>query len=240
MKDGTASVKLMTMFLCLCSLAYGHEVVVNTQDGEAFVFDVDPAESLYSLQGKIAALSHDGDCANLLIEWPKNERSKGFGLSIKAHAQGAALGYPRNYTMDLSSSEKGDIRFIVTTLANKNLISIAIVKSDLESAGNRIDHVHPLRFLMTIFSDEEMKVGVRNIRGKGWVWNHFIGGVKESLAAEAAIQNLKEADIRHFAHVVNINPNLILPAIAQQRWDDFVDALITHIPRVGETNRYDM
>lgn len=239
MKYGISSIRTLVMFLCLSSLAYGHEVIVNTQDGEAFVFDVDPTESLNSLQGKIAALSYNGECANLLIEWPK-DRAKGFGLTLAAQAQGAALGYPRDYGLDLSPEEKGDIRFIVTTLANKNLISIAIVKSDLESAGNRIDHVHPLRFLMTIFSDEEMKVGVRNIRGKGWIWNHFIGGVKESLTAEAGIQNLKESDIRHFAHVVNINPNLIIAPIVQNRWDDFVDALITHIPRVGETNRYDM
>jgi len=64
------------------------------------------------------------------------------------------------------------------------LISIAIAKGDLVAAGDRIDHVHPLRFLEAVFTDEELKVGIRNIRGKGWVWNHFVGGLKDSLSTE--------------------------------------------------------
>jgi hypothetical protein len=237
--------KSHSFFICLLILSFllrashAHEILVNTQDGETFVFDIDPSESLNVLQDKIASLSN-GKTSNLLIEISEEGRSKGFGMHLAAaRSQGGYLGYPRNYYKEVESEDKANIRLIVTTLANKSLIAIAIAKGELEDAGNDIDHLHPLRFLMTVFTDEELKVGIRNIRGKGWVWNHFIGGLKDCLATEAQIGNMKEEYVLHFSKIVQIDPKIIIPTISAQRWEDFVDQLITHIPRKGDHDRYD-
>lgn len=226
---------LIVMFLTETT-TFAHEILVNTQDGETFVLDIDPTESFGNLQDKIAALSN-GNTQDLLIEF--STVGKPMDFNFEAHTKGGYLGYPRSYSSEVTPEEKNDIRYIVTTLANKSLIAIALAKSDLEAAGDRIDHIHPLRFLMTVFSDEELKVGIRNIRGRGWIWSHFVGGLKESLSTEARIDNMRNEFVYHFAQSVKIDSKIIIPPVSQQKWEEFVDLLITHIPRAGDHDRYD-
>jgi hypothetical protein len=217
-------------------VSYAHEILVNTEDGETFVFDIDPTESLGSLQQRIIALSN-GKKSNLLIEFP-SEKNSNFDLPLAAHGEG--LGYPRNYLAEVTSAEKNDIRYILSTLANKNLAEIFLAKEKLEAAGSRVDLIHPLRFLSIIFAEDEFLVYIHNIRKKGIVWGHFFKGLKNCLSAEAEIKNMKEEYVCHFSQIVKINPNLIMRAVAEQQWEDFVDLLIKHVPRKGNYDRYDM
>ncbi len=113
------------------------------------------------------------------------------------------------------------------------------MRGALEAAGNRIDHIHPLRFLMTVFADDKLKVDIRNIRSKGLVWDHFVGGLKECLSTETSIGNVTMDQVLHFAKTLNLSPSLIADAVFSQMWDDFVDLLIMHIPRSGDYDRYD-
>lgn len=227
----------LSLVLMLPFFLEAHEILVNTQDGQAFVFDVDANESLSGLHDKIVALT-DEHPSNCLIEISSSGAPKGFGFQL-SRSQGGYLGYPRNYYNEVTAEQQADIHFIVTYLANKSLIQIAFAKGDLEAAGNRIDHIHPLRFLMTVFTNEELKVGVRNIRGKGWVWNNFTGGLKECLSTESNIGNMKDEYIQHFAQQVEIDVDLVYSSIQQHDWDEFIDLLITHIPRKGDHDRYD-
>ncbi len=224
--------------LVLSNLSFAHEVFVDTLDGELFVFDVDPADSLQNLQEKIEMLVGDKS-STVCIELVGNKRKSDRKVKMNAKIHGSYLGYPRDYFADLRAEEKGDIRFIVTTLANKNVWTIALVQDDLTAAGDRIDHLHPLRFLATVFSDEELKVSIRNIRGKGLIWHRFLGGLKDCLTTEAKVGNLREEMILHFAQTVNVNPALIRNVINAYQWDDFIDVLITYIPRQGDQDRYD-
>lgn len=218
----------------------GKEFLVHAGEDEQILLDLDPQETLQNLQDKIAALFPNDASKDYYIEPVSSQKSHRMCNLQTSRDQGGYLGHPRNYFAEVTNEEKADIRYIVTTIANKSLISIALIKNEIEEAGDRIDHLHPLRFLMTVFSDEELKAGVRNIRGRGWLWNHFTGGIKESLSTEANIDNLKEIEhVAHFAQTLNLDPNIILPAIRQQRWDDFIDLLITHIPRSGDHDRYD-
>ena len=237
MKNNSSLIRWIYVLPLFFGTLNGHEILVNTQDGETFVLDVDPEASLRDLQDKIAALSN-GKSSNLLIEIASTGKVKGYGLNM-ARSQGGYLGYPRNYLAEVTAEEKNDIRYIVTSLANKSLIAIALGKGDLEAAGDRIDHIHPLRFLMTVFTDEELKAGMRNIRGKGWIWNHFVSGLKESLVTETHIGNMKVEYVRDFAQIVRVDANIIIPSVLQQSWEDFLDLLITHIPRTGNCDRYD-
>jgi hypothetical protein len=229
--------KCFLLFSLFSGLLGASEILVNTLDGEMFVFEIDPKTTVQELQDHIAVLSQNRH--PFLIEIPADENFLGFSAEASRN-QGGYLGYPRAYYKDITSEEKNDIRFIVNSLANKSLISLAVYKSDLEAAGDRIDHIHPLRFLMTIFSDEELKVGVRNIRGRGWIWNHFISGLKESLSTETNIDNMKTDFIEHFSQTLKINSSTLVPLIWRQDWDHFIDTLITSIPRTGDHDRYDM
>ena len=232
----TCFLRWIFMLPLLVTAVNAHEILVNTHDGEVFIFDIDPDETIHAIEEKVVALV-DGRDSSLLIEVPSDGLIASIGA--EARSQGKLLDKPRPYDMEVSLAEKADVHYIVTTLANKSLIFLAFNRKELEVAGNRIDHLHPLRFLMTVFTDEELKVGIRNIRGKGWVWNSFIGGLRECLTSEAGIGNVREEYIVHFAHTVGIDENMVLPAVRQGDWDTFIDLLITHIPRKGNHDRYD-
>lgn len=214
------------------------EVVIENSEGEVILLDINPEESIRSIES-LAQGCFQEKCTSITIEFPARNQPLKELIRKASRSQGGYLGHPRNYSIEVSPEEKSDIRYIVTSLANKSLISIAFIKGDLESAGDRIDHLHPLRFLMTVFTDEELKVGIRNIRGKGWVWSHFTGGLKDCLSTEFSIGNMREDQILHFAQTVGIDPNVIFPSIYQKNWDELIDLLITHIPRKGDHNRYD-
>jgi hypothetical protein len=147
---------------------------------------------------------------------------------------------PRDYERKPTEAQKNDIKYIVTTLADKQAIKLPFYSGALQRAGGRIEDVHPLRFLEVIFTDETLKGGVRTIRNKGWVWQEFIGGTKRSLAEESEHNNLTDAQIQDFARNVGIDPSLIMGPIHQKKWDEFVEVLIEKVPRTSEHNRYDM
>ncbi len=220
---------ILPLFL---GLTHASEVLINTEDGYTYVFDVDPEESLSMLQDRISALTENED---FIVVVP----SRGKKWALQATKNGGYLGYPRDYTAEMTQQERDDIHFIVTSLADKSIITIAFIKGDLESAGDRIDHVHPLRFLKLVFTSDEMIVGIRNIRGRGWIWNQFIGGIKNSLATEMDIDNLKDEFILRFAQDVKVDVNRIYPSIHAQDWGGFIEILINEISRKGDYDRYD-
>lgn len=149
------------------------------------------------------------------------------------------LGSPRDYDAPLTAQEQKDVHYIITMLANYSFISIAAHKGDLEAAGRRIDHLHPLAFFREVFTNEELKVGLRNIRMKGpWIWDHFCGGICESLAVAWQNNNLTDEQVIDFADIVEVDLGLIYASVQEQQWEYFVQLLIAHVPRKGDYDRY--
>lgn len=220
---------------------FAEKILVETLDGKCFLMEKE--KSIEELAKDVAALTEDTESATTLIFAVTVDRKDSDSLKkwvfwgTKKHGQG--LGYPRSYENSLSQGEADDIRFIVTTLADKSIPTILKNKGAIEAAGDRIDHVHPLRFLMCVFTNEELKVGIRNLRAKGLLWGEFVAGLKDSLATESNNQNITNAQIAHFASTVGIDINIIYTPIQERRWDNFIDLLIAHIPRKDDGNRYD-
>ncbi len=232
-------------YLLVCLLILGsfglpcfaHEVCMNTLDGSVFLFDIDPEENLQS--AKESAQAAEEKHPTPFFEDLSHEEESLEWWNLIASTQGQFIGHPRDYHAELTPEEETDIRYIITFLAQKSLISIAFEKGDLEKAGDRIDHIHPLRFLLTIFLDEELKVRIQNIRGKGWVWNRFIGGLKECLFTEYGLGNLREAYVEEFAELLGLDCDALLPFFQEQKWRDLVNYLIAEVPREGDYDRYD-
>lgn len=146
----------------------------------------------------------------------------------------------RNYDISVSKKEKEDISYIVKTLGFGTLLGIGSETSSLKKAGKRIDHVHPLRFLMTVFTEEELKAGIASIKGQSsWVKDGFFDGLIDSLKEEAARNNINQF-VDNFAKSVKIDSDLIYPSIKQGDWKEFIDILIDKIPRETNPNRLNM
>jgi hypothetical protein len=146
----------------------------------------------------------------------------------------------RNYNAPVEEEQKKNIRFILKTLAQKsNVVSLLGKKTELENAGKNIERIHPFRFLETVFTDEELKAYFHQIKKKGGMyWSELTKGLKSSLQEELIVDNLKDEFVFDFAANVKIKPDLIHNLILKGQWEDFVKALLKHIPRDVDSARY--
>ncbi|MBS0622815.1 MAG: hypothetical protein JSR80_07660 [Verrucomicrobia bacterium] len=145
---------------------------------------------------------------------------------------------PRPYNAAIQA-EVNEINFIATTLADKSYAELVFYRKQLSVSGEKVDHLHPLIFCLVIFSDERLKVAIRNIRKKGLVWKEFISGVGNSFAREFEQKNICPEHITHFANALKVDPAKIRPALDGQKWETFIELLIELIPREGPVARYD-
>ena len=145
----------------------------------------------------------------------------------------------RNYSAAVTSTEKENIRHIIRSLAKHNWAQLAKSESTLKKTGDKINHIHPLKFLQTVFTDEELKVGLYVIRNKSLVWGEYYDGLKKSLNEESDANNMVQF-VPDFANNVGVNVHAILPYIQSRQWNVLIDTLINSLPRQGNPDRYDM
>lgn len=221
-------------FLLLMSVSayiHAHEVIVRSPEGDLFVTHVEPDASYVNvvehLQGSV------GSNGEYLLD---------FMVAGGEETQEEIAKSPyRNYNIPITPKQKSDIALIVNTLGQGSLAKIAKSKKELTKAGDRLDQVHPFRFLMCIFTDDEMKASLLALskRFPSWMYNEFLAGVKSSSEEEANRNNLAPY-INDFAHQVGVSPDLITPAINQRQWTQLVQILIDNVPRNGNPGRYNM
>ena len=149
----------------------------------------------------------------------------------------------RDYNATITEEELNDIRYVVNNLGEKSRPIILKMKGSIRSAGNRIKHLHPLRFLTCVFTDERMKVSMKNLEGKHFVWPPFYEGISGAFEEESNKNNLTDAQIADFAKKIALDAkwfDSLTSFIKGRRWAELIHLLIEKIPRNTETDRYDM
>lgn len=212
-----ACVLLSSLFL------NGEQLIVYPDEGEPFIIEIAPEDSVSELFAQIGQNTSYASFVNL----PPN-------LSKSASIT------QRDYLQPVTKDEKNDISFIVNTLGMASVTKIAKNKSSLKNAGNRVNNVHPLRFLQTVFQDERMKASMQALIKRSLMWDEFISGLKKSLQEEMTKDNLKVEYVQDFAVSLNLSFDQLYPYIQQERWEPFVKALIQLMPRNDDADRYDM
>lgn len=145
----------------------------------------------------------------------------------------------RDYYTPVTEKEAETIHFIVHTLATNSWTTLLTMHSKLERSRDKINHVHPLRFLMCIFKDEKAKAEVHSIRERRLIWNKFTEGLFDSLDDEAKVGNLTDEMFEDFAKKLGISALCFKKSVDRNHWDSFVDDLLFHLPRQGDPGRYD-
>lgn len=145
----------------------------------------------------------------------------------------------RKYHAKVTAKEKEDIAYIVNTLGMETLLTISNSESSIREAGKRVEHIHPLRFLIIVFTDEELKASFHAMDGRTWVWSDFIGGLTDNLDKEFLNNNLKQF-LQDFSNQVGVKHSLIKPVVENRQWLKFVDLLIENIPRNSDADRYNI
>jgi hypothetical protein len=209
------------------------EVVITPSQGESFVLDIDPELSFFDVvENMDQYLNVDEAEKDLSISYT-------LGFPHVYGKKGGSKKTVRNYMEPTSPSEKENIRYIVRSLARYNWMQLAKEESSLKKAGDKINHLHPYRFLGAIFTDEELKAGVYVIRNRSLVWGDYFDGVRRSLTEEMDNNNLLQFT-PDFANLIGVDINAIYPLIQTRQWAAFVDYIINNVPRNGDPGRYDM
>jgi hypothetical protein len=145
----------------------------------------------------------------------------------------------RNYAAIVTSQERSDIHFVVKTLGNDSLLGIKQKESQLKKAGKRIESVHPLLFLTTIFANDELKAAIQNMKGRSWVWKRFLEDLTDNLKEEHHNGNVLPF-AEDFAAKIAMDSQVIKAAMIEAKWQKFVIMLIDRVPRNNDIDRYKM
>jgi hypothetical protein len=222
-----AIVTLFTKF------AQAEDLVIRSEDGEEYVLDVDKDASFFEVMNDIHYLL--GEKEDSAKEFSFNY-DRGLPTLGKKSKNKSVV---RNYGLPVSSADKQQIRYIITSLAKYNWMQLAKEESSLKKAGDKIAHVHPFRFLQCIFTDEEMKAAIFVVRNKSLVWGDYFSGLKKSMNEESDINNVIQFT-PDFAAQVGISLDSILPFVQNRMWSELVDTLINTLPRQGDPGRYNI
>lgn len=149
----------------------------------------------------------------------------------------------RSYENAPSSEEKDYITYIVKTLGFESILTINGQKSRLKQRGEKIKKVHPLRFLETIFLDEESKAGMIAIQDRtSFIKNNFCDGIIGSLKEENDRKNLLPY-LSDFRKNLGISAKDFIPlenSLKENDYKGFVNGLIEILPRKNDPKRYNM
>ncbi len=217
------------------------EVVVTSTEGESFIIEVDSETPFFEVVELIQCYTGD---AKYILEENSLKENEGLSFSYTVGFPGISVRKakykgPRKYEALVTANEKENIRFIIRSLARHNWSQLAKEESSLKKTGDKINHIHPLRFLQAVFTDEELKVGLYVIRNKSLVWGEYYDGLKKSLNEESDLNNLAQF-IPDFANNLGLDVADVLPYTQSRQWSGLIDLLIQRLPRDGNPNRYDM
>ncbi len=133
--------------------------------------------------------------------------------------------HARPYFKDLNTAEKGHISYIVTTLATTYQPILLLKMGKLERAGEKIRHVHPLRFFHHVFTNQELTQHLKTMKGSSMVWSSFWSQFKESLIKEATEGEMTTAIAQDFAKKVASEG--VASPIEQRDWDAMIHLLLS-------------
>lgn len=124
-----------------------------------------------------------------------------------------------------SDVDRANIYEIISTVAEKNKLSLLFQQNYLREKGAQIAHVHPLRFLGVIFSDPHLKTCMF------YIWDDYFK--RTSFMADLAAALTREADkgklhpyLSDFCKEVGAKPESVKMFFDLRDWENFVLSLI--------------
>lgn len=127
--------------------------------------------------------------------------------------------------LHIKDSDKRIISSMIDTIANTNVFQLALKEREVQQKGDKINHVHPVRFLGTVFSDPKIKNDMIEIKRSYFKWNGFIGGFSKRMDEEFQRDNVLRY-VPGFAASLNIDPEQVKRYVQSQDWDGLVRFLM--------------
>jgi hypothetical protein len=207
----------------LCENEDGQEQVLEVEGKESLSALVSRASILFDKEPKAIVFHYDTSVDEQINVWSWGAWKK----------QGDVLDSPREYTQELKEDELIDMRYFITTIAYKPLDEVVQERRDLENALDRLDHIHPLRFIAACVEDLELRNAMHTIREDKWLWKNFFGKVKKTFNAEHKVGNMTSDYVTQFSISLELDESTILAFVEDKKWDALADYLYAKYPRIS-------
>lgn len=124
-----------------------------------------------------------------------------------------------------TEQDKAAIFEIVTTMSENGKIALLLKQNHLRFLGAQINHIHPLKFLSTVFANPRLKVCMFDIFDDYFKRNGMMEGLGPSLSKEAEKGKLMQY-LNEFAAEVNVSPDDLRGFFQSRDWEGMVRYLI--------------
>ncbi len=121
------------------------------------------------------------------------------------------------YSLPISGADKNNITWIINTIAKSNLVKLGLNGNDVRKRGDKIEHVHPLRFLSYVMGEGGLRGDMKKITKSSFKWNNFMDSFSKRLTREMNNNNLLPY-VSGFAHSLNVDENTVRSIIERQDW----------------------
>ncbi|HEX2582518.1 MAG TPA: hypothetical protein VHL30_00180, partial [Chlamydiales bacterium] len=148
-----------------------------------------------------------------------------FGLAVvvkipPAKAQDEAYG-----ELVCTEQDQSHITEIIKIMSENGKLGLLFRQNHLKQLGAQINHVHPLKFLETIFSNPESKASMRDIFEDYFKKTGFLDGLGPSLSREMEKGKLMQY-VEDFSKTVGVSAEGIRPYFQTGDWEALVRYLI--------------
>lgn len=124
-----------------------------------------------------------------------------------------------------SETDRTNIHEIVSTVAEKNKLSLLFQQNYLREKGAQIAHVHPLKFLSVIFSNPHLKTCMFYIWDDYFKRSSFVADLSAALTREADKGKLHPY-LGDFCKEVGVASETVKSYFDTRDWENFVLFLI--------------
>jgi hypothetical protein len=126
-----------------------------------------------------------------------------------------------------TSQDQENIAEIITAMAENGKVSLLFMQTHLKQLGAEINHVHPLKFLSTIFTNDRLKLYMNEVFDDYFKRNGFLEGLGPSLTKEADKNKLAQY-AEPFAQEVCVPVEQVQQFFQSRDWESFVRFLMQH------------
>jgi hypothetical protein len=124
-----------------------------------------------------------------------------------------------------TETDLSNIHEIITMMAENGKLSLLLKKNYLQNLGAQINHVHPLKFLSSIISDQKLKACLYEVFGDYFKRNGFMDGIGPSLSRESDKGKLHQY-IPDFCEEINVPQDHLSKYFVTRDWEGLVRFLI--------------
>lgn len=126
------------------------------------------------------------------------------------------------YSLGISDSDKKTIYWVIHTIAKSNAIKLGLKQSEVRKKGDKIEHVHPLRFLSYVMGEGSLRGDMQKIKSSSYKWSNFMDNYTSRLSREAANNNLLQY-VPGFAHSLGVDVEVIRSFVIRHDWYGLVN-----------------